>query len=388
LWQPTRKVLVSFLRRISTSHLLLLCAGVVAVAIGGAALAIAAAGGGPTPPPKPLAAAIHDALAAPAPQGVTARVKFTNRLVDSVDIRGSNPLLTGATGRLWATPNGRIRIELQSSTGDAQIVSDGRIFWAYDGSSNTVYRGTLPRHREKARAERSHRVPTLAQIERAIARFGRHASLSGAIPSDVAGSAAYTVRAAPKRAGGLLGGIAVAWDPARGVPLRFALYAKGQSDPVLELKATDISYGPVPAGDFAISPPAGASTVDLTPRRARAAAPTHAAPTFKVVAPRKLAGRPRQEVRLLGSRRDDSAALVTYGRGLDGIAVLEQHAAAVRRAGPLDRAQLPSVTIGDVRAQELVTPLGTLIRCERGGVTYTVVGSVTRATAEAAARGL
>ena len=79
------------------------------MAIGGAALAIAAAGGGPTPPPKPLAAAIHDALAAPAPQGVTARVKFTNRLVDSVDIRGSNPLLTGAkkpvNAETWGGPD-------------------------------------------------------------------------------------------------------------------------------------------------------------------------------------------------------------------------------------------------------------------------------------------
>ena len=77
-----------------------------------------------------------------------------------------------------------------------------------------------------------------------------------------------------------------------------------------------------------------------------------------------------------------AGALVTYGRGLDGIAVLEE------RGGRLGRTQLPTVTIGAVKGQELQTPLGTLIRFQRGGLTYTVVGSVTRQVAEAAARSL
>ena len=352
---------------------MLLCTGVVAAAIGVTALAIAASSGGPTPPRKPLAVAVRDALRAPVPQGVTARVRFTNHLVDSSGIQGSNPILTGATGRLWATSDGRLRIELQSERGDAQIVSDGKRFWAYDGSSNTVYRGTLPqRHKERA-----HRTPALAQIERVLTRIGRRVALSGAIPSDVAGQATYTLRAAPRKAGGLLGGVAVAWDAARGVPLRVAVYARGQSNPVLELEATDISYGPVPAGDFAVSPPAGARTVDLTPGHRRAKAEKHSALGFKPVAPASLAGRPRSGVKILRA-----GALVTYGHGLNGIAVLEQ------RGAQLGRTQLPTVTIGAVKGQELETPLGTLIRFERGSVTYTVVGSVTRQVAEAAARGL
>src|SRR4051794_23896826 len=114
---------MSFLRRITTRQLLLLCGAAAAVVIGGAAIAIAAGAGGPKPPPKPLAVAIHDALSAPAVQGVTARVKFTNHLVDSADIQGSDPILSGATGRLWASVDGHVRIELQSERGDAQLVS-------------------------------------------------------------------------------------------------------------------------------------------------------------------------------------------------------------------------------------------------------------------------
>ena len=60
-----------------------------------------------------------------------------------------------------------------------------------------------------------------------------------------AGQPSYTVRIAPKDDGGLLGAAELAWDAARGVPLRAAVYAQGTQDPVLELEATDIAYGPI-----------------------------------------------------------------------------------------------------------------------------------------------
>ena len=72
--------MIGFLRSISTRQLLAVCAAVVAIAGGGTALALAATDGGPTPPPKDLPVAIHDALAAPHVEGVTARVEFTNHL--------------------------------------------------------------------------------------------------------------------------------------------------------------------------------------------------------------------------------------------------------------------------------------------------------------------
>src|SRR6478672_880776 len=101
------------LRTISTRHLIAWLVVIMAVAGGGTAIALAASGNGPVPPPKPLAAAAHDALAAPAPEGVTARISFTNHMLSSSSIEGSDPILTGASGRLWLAP-GHIRIELQS----------------------------------------------------------------------------------------------------------------------------------------------------------------------------------------------------------------------------------------------------------------------------------
>src|SRR5438270_7799100 len=139
-------ITVSFLRTLGTRRLVVVIAALAALAGGGAAIAVAAGGGGPTPPAKPLDQAIHDALAAPAPDGITARVKFTNKLFPSGALLGNagSALMSGASGRLWVTNDGRGRIELQSDAGDVEIVWNQSTVNVYDASSNTVYRVALP----------------------------------------------------------------------------------------------------------------------------------------------------------------------------------------------------------------------------------------------------
>ena len=377
---------MSFLRTISTRRLILLCASVVAAAAACTAIALAATSGGPKPPPKPLAVAVHNALTAPEPQGVTATISFKNRLIDSADFEGADPLISGGTGRLWATPDGHLRIEVQSTSGDAQLVSDGKSWWAYDPSSNTVYRGALPQDRGH-NANRTHQPPTLQRVQQAIARLQGKANVSGARPTNVGGQEAYDVRVSPKRAGGLFGGASLAWDAIKGVPLRAAVYARGQGSPVLSLSVTHISFGKVDSSAVDISPPPGAKTVDLTTTSGHRA--PNAAPGFKAVAPASLAGRKRQEVKQLR----DGGAIVTYGTGPGAIAVIEKPSDARTAVQPQggDHHQgfnLPTVSIGGVTGQELSTPLGTVIRFDRAGVSYTVLGSVPASTVVAAARGL
>ena len=52
------------------------------------------------------------------------------------------------------------------------------------------------------------------------------------------------------------------------------------------------------------------------------------------------------------------------------------------------RPALPKVNIDGATGEELATALGTMLTFERGGVAYTVLGSVPPAAAENAARGL
>lgn len=402
--------IIGAVRRASTERLLVTLAVAFLVVGSIGAIAIAATSGGPVPPPKPLAAAVHDALTAPRVDGVTARIQLTNKLIDSSAIQGSDPLLSGASGRLWIGAGHRFRLELQSDRGDVQVVSDGSTLGVYDPGMNVAYRIALP---QDTGAGATHpqpgQVPTLAQIQDDIDKLMQHATLSGAEPTDVAGRAAYDVRISPQSDGGLVGAAQLAWDAATGVPLRIAVYAKGDQTPVLDLRATDISFGSVPASTFDVPPPAGVKVVDVKARHARAAgargqAPRQAAVTgvdavskalpFALSAPPTLGGMARSDVRLLDVS-GEKAALVTYGRGLGGLAVLERPAgkaaparSASRQRGDGPALTLPTVDVGGAKADVLPTALGTLVRFTRAGVMYVVAGSVPQSVAEAAARGL
>jgi outer membrane lipoprotein-sorting protein len=386
---------VSRLRRISTRRLIVLCVALLAVAVGGTALAIAATSGGDVPSQKPLAKAVHDALAAPEQQGIEARIKFTNHLVDNVDFRGWNPLIGGGDGRLWATSDGKFRLELQSSGGDAQIVSNGKRWWAYDGESDTLYHGRVPRHREH-----HWRTPSVGRIQRVINRVMRHATIEGPTPTNVAGRPAYSTRASLKQHSGLLGAVEFAWDSATGTPLRGAVYAKGENDPVLALEATEISFGAIPDSTFDVPEPTGVQAQNVRGhreggRRHRGKPVTGLARVqrklgFDVSAPAQLEGRKRQFVALVGHDRAHRSALVAYGRSLDGIAVIERRVSGAPETGdgPLDGADLPSVDVNGVTGERLSTPLGTVVRFERDGISYTVIASAVPSVVEAAARGL
>ena len=143
-------------------------------------------------------------------------------------------------------------------------------------------------------------------------------------------------------------------------------------------------------------PPAGAKHGKAAEQKAvtGVAAVSKAVP-FKLSAPAKLVGLPRQEVRLV-DWKGKKAAVVTYGQNLGGMVVIEQPAdpAAQPQPQPTDRhgdhggLRLPKVSINGATGEELDTALATMIRFDRGGVSYTVLGSVPPAAAQAAARGL
>src|SRR5205823_8808879 len=169
-----------YLRRLSTRSLVVLAVAVTVLAGGGAAIAVAAGGGGPTPPAKPLDQAVHDSLAGPEPDGVTARITFTNKLFPSGALTGQvgSALMSGASGRLWATNDGRGRLELQSDAGDVQVVWDKTSVFVYDASSNTLYRATLPTRSDTSSEQPA--VPSVAQISNLLTKLGEHVTLSEA----------------------------------------------------------------------------------------------------------------------------------------------------------------------------------------------------------------
>jgi hypothetical protein len=412
-----------FLRTVSTQRLLAIVAGVILAVAGGTAIAVAASGGGPTPPPASLAQALHQAATAPGVTGITARIKFTNNLIGSTELQGTDPILSGATGRLWLDTTGhRLHLELQGQNGDAQVVVNNGNFSIYDPTSNTVYKGTLPSSSGTSSSTKgSDTIPTVAQIQSYLTQLMQQVNVVGPLPRNVAGQPAYKIKLSPKHDGGLLGDVQLAWDAAHGIPLGIAIYSRDSSTPVLELKATDISYGRVSASDLTIKAPGSAKVVQISPtatgaaashaRTAKAKNGKHAAGThqtdvtgpaavqahlpFTLAAPKKLVGLPRQSVELL-DWSGQPAALVTYGQGLGGIAVIERTASPGQTTAPSSQngsggqpgLSLPTVSIKGHSGQELATALGTVVTFTSGPVEYTVLGSVPPTAAEAAAKAL
>jgi outer membrane lipoprotein-sorting protein len=381
---------MNIFRRLALSRLLLLC-GLV-IALGASATAIAfALDSGPTPPPKPLAQAIHDALDSSPVEGLSAQVQLTDHLLEGADLSSggeagqlaSNPLISGASGRLWISKEGDVRLELQSEKGDTEIFYDGQTATMYDASSNTLYR-YVPPSREASgggeangegqgnseeaqpQADRNmpdHQiVPGVAKIEEAISHLSEHGNLSGARPTDVAGQAAYEVRVSPRETGSLLGGAALSFDAVHGMPLRAALYSTESATPVIELAATSISYGPVEPSVFEFTPPASAKVEEiLPPKRGEHGDSTHSGEHQK---------------------------LTGHGHGLSTIGVLESQIKPGDESSKGSPEGLPEVNINGTKAIELSTELGTLLTFERSGVRYLLAGALTPSTVEALAKGL
>ena len=370
---------MNILRRLPLSRLLLLCGLVVAVGISATALA-SALGSAPTPAPKPLAAAVHDALAAPPVEGFSADVTLTDRLIEGANLASggngeasqlsSSPLLSGASGRVWIAKDGRVRLELRAEKGDTEIYYDGHTATLFDASTNTVYRYVVPSAGASPQPEppgEQHEVPSLAKIEEAISHLEQHANVSGATPSDVAGQPTYTVRVSPNERGSLIGGAELSWDANNGVPLRAAVYSSTSSSPVIELAASgEVSFGPVEASVFEFKPPAGAKIQDV-----------------------KL---PEESSSTGGTPPSDGSSHPTvtkHGRGIGGVVVVEDKNA---RSGQKESSALPEglpkVKINGQSATELSTALGALLTFERSGARYVVGGFVAPSTVEDVARGL
>jgi len=385
------------LRTLSSRRLTAIVAAVVVLAATAAIAQAGLIGAGPKPEPKALDRALLDAANAPKVNGVSARIAFKNGLLPSGALPNNrtSPLVQGADGRLWVTGDGRFRLELQSEAGDAQVSSDGQTLSVYDTSSKTVYRVAMPEQRSRPqKAEPT----TLADVRRGLDELARAWTLSGAKPTSTAGRPTYTVRIAPKDDGGLLGAGELAWDAEKGVPLRAAVYAQGQKEPVLELAATDVSYGEIPDRDLRIAVPSGTRTVTVDQPAGGAGhgnAKTDVAGAqavqrelgFQLAAPRELAGLPRKEVRLVRVG-DAKGALAVYGEGLGGILVFQHEAGSGTPPAEAAGKGLPQINIDGATGTELATALGTMVTFERGGVSYTVLGSVPPAAVENAARGL
>src|SRR5580704_9297024 len=160
-------------------------AAVAAIAAVGAVTALAV-GSGSKPPARSLAHAVHDSLAGAPVAGISADVSFTDGLVastgaatsDSSGLPSGSPLLSGASGRLWISSDGELRLELQSGKGDTEILVSHDTAMLEDVATNTVYEVTLPKRSSSGStgptgptSTSGDAVPTVSSIQTALTKL-------------------------------------------------------------------------------------------------------------------------------------------------------------------------------------------------------------------------
>ena len=364
------------------------------------AIAVAAKRRRPDAAAEAARQAIHDALTGAAPAGITARVTFTNNLFPSGALtrRCRAPRSCPArTGRLWATNDGRGRLELQSNAGDAQIV--------WNDTTGHGLRRVVEHRLQASRfpATAGHdgdasTPPTLSEITDVPRRSSRSTRrVSGAQPDNVAGPAGLhrLGLAEARRRSARLGAARVGRGAAA---CRSASRStrRASSTPALALEATEISYG---AGrrrrrrrraarrregrrpELGTRRRRTSGANGSTPSRRPGSPAVQAAVGFTVAAPDTLVGLPRQDVRLVGRRKPRSSST-----GRDSA---RSSSSSARPTGAAARAAcrgLPTVSLDGATGHELATQLGTVIVWQQGGVDFVLAGSLPPAAAEAAAR--
>ena len=348
------------------------------------------------PPKRSLAAAIHTALASKPVPGVRADFTVSQHLLPGTSSLLDSSPLAGATGSVWAGGD-RARLVVRSQLGTAEVGLDGRTVTLYVPSRHAAYVLALPHHASEAAKPHGSGTPSMAEIRHTLAQLGRTLNISGAVPGNIAGRPAYTVRVSSRHDSGLIGPLAIAWDAAHGTPLRVALYPRGSSQAAIAFQVTHLHYGSVSSSQTAVRLPAGThvthvhlpSRSELTRSVDRAKAGSHsAAAPVNAAAPASLAGMQRTTARTFSSPKG-GGLLAVYGHGLGSLVVIEHAAGRGTPAGAsAPRSMLPPVRINGARGSMLQTTLGTVVTFSRGGRQYVVLGAQPASTILAAARAL
>lgn len=214
-------------------------------------------------------------------QSVSGELSWQNGLfgnlelpTDLAQMPAQSPLLSSGSGRLWVSEAG-LRVESQGSGGDqiAALSKESRLAWTYDSASNTAHRYELSKDVKESPLPSPSLTATLAPaaVGASMERLAPYATVEVTGQTTVAGRAAYVLRMTPVAKDTALGSVQVSVDGETMLPLRFEVFAKGGSEPVLLSGFDSISYENVDASLFEFAAPDGAEVVTESIDAARAA---------------------------------------------------------------------------------------------------------------------
>ncbi|HEY9240806.1 MAG TPA: DUF2092 domain-containing protein [Streptosporangiaceae bacterium] len=173
-------------------------------------------------------------------------------------------LLTGShTVQIWYAGPEHYRLALPQRMSEDDLVRNGTSAWLWNSAANTVTHLTLP---ATAPMPPTPSIPLTPQqaARQALAAAGPATVVRVDPTVTVAGQAAYQLVLAPKSHRSLIGQVRIAIDSQHRVPLRVQVFARGTARPAAQAGFTAVTFSRPAAGDYAFTPPAGATVTRET----------------------------------------------------------------------------------------------------------------------------
>jgi len=187
---------------------------------------------------------------------------------------GSSDLTSLVSGthtlRLWYAGPDRTRVALLGSSGESDVIRNGKDVWLWSSQDKSATHTTLPaedaRHQAAAPAPGTAGMPSSPQeaADLALKAITPSTTVTTSGTATVAGRSAYELVLTPKDPASLVASVRLAIDSEKHVPLRVQVFAKGSSEPAFEVAFTSVDFGRPDAAQFAFNPPEGTKVTERT----------------------------------------------------------------------------------------------------------------------------
>jgi outer membrane lipoprotein-sorting protein len=203
---------------------------------------------------------------------------------------GSSDLTSLVSGshtlRLWYAGPNRVRLAVQGSLGESDVVRRGTDLWIWSSADKTASHHVVPLTKKSDTPDQAAgTLPMTPQqaADQALKAISPTTKVSTDGTASVAGRSAYELVLTPRSASTLVDSVHIAIDGRTHVPLRVQVFAKGLGKPALEVGFTSFDPSTPGSSVFGFNPPPGTKVTQSgadakTPGTAHQAPPSGKAP--------------------------------------------------------------------------------------------------------------
>ena len=177
-------------------------------------------------------------------------------------------LVSGShTLRLWYAGPNRVRVALQGSLGESDVVRNGTDLWMWSSADKTASHHTVPLIRSETPDKASSALPMTPQqaAEKALSSISPSTKVSTEGTAVVAGRSAYELVLSPRDKATLVDSVHIAIDGKTHIPLRVQVFAKSSSKPAFEVGFTSFDPTTPSRSLFSFNPPPGTKVTESKP---------------------------------------------------------------------------------------------------------------------------